>query len=331
MDRLVTETYVLVHSPLVGPYTWSRVADVLRRRGVEVVVPRLDNTTPGELTRHHAEQVRRSVEAAGVEGPVVLVGHSAAGALLPIIGDTLVHSVAAYVFVDTDVPRDRARHFDLMPPELAHRLRRLVEGGQLPAWHEWWDSDVTRQLLPDDATREAFIAELRPTPARLLEETLRLPPEWPDAPCAYLMLSRPYGGAAVRARRNGWAVEEMDVGHLHMLVEPDRVAEAVVRLADQARATARDLTRAEATDPVLAARRTAARLARTARAVGFSALVVAIVLFATALYWGLPRVLVVLTIASLVVACVALLPAIVVGYGVAAADRDDRDGRPRAR
>ena len=32
---------VLVHSPLVGPFSWSPVAEVLRRRGETVLVPDL--------------------------------------------------------------------------------------------------------------------------------------------------------------------------------------------------------------------------------------------------------------------------------------------------
>ena len=31
--------FVLIHSPLVGPLTWTLVADELQRKGIEVVVP----------------------------------------------------------------------------------------------------------------------------------------------------------------------------------------------------------------------------------------------------------------------------------------------------
>ncbi len=33
--------FVLLHSPLVGPLTWGPVADELRRRGIEAIVPAL--------------------------------------------------------------------------------------------------------------------------------------------------------------------------------------------------------------------------------------------------------------------------------------------------
>lgn len=35
----MSERFVLVHSPLVGPVTWSWVAEELRSRGQKVVVP----------------------------------------------------------------------------------------------------------------------------------------------------------------------------------------------------------------------------------------------------------------------------------------------------
>ncbi|MDQ1509256.1 MAG: hypothetical protein QOG50_1100 [Actinomycetota bacterium] len=74
--------FVLVASPFTGPFAWSRVADVLRRRGLRVTV-------------HGAD--------APVEPPVVLVGHRGAGSRLPAIANEL-GGVEHAVYVDALLP-----------------------------------------------------------------------------------------------------------------------------------------------------------------------------------------------------------------------------------
>lgn len=330
--------FVLVHSPLVGPLTWQLVADVLRRSGHEVTVPRLDNEAPAgtPLYRYHAERVRRSVEAHDPLAPVVLVGHSGAGPLLPLIGDTLVNDVAGYVFADAPLPRDRARRSDNAPAEFRRRLLARTEDGRVPPWGEWWRDDVLAALIPDEELRKVFVAELCPLPLQLFEEPIPLPPEWPDAPCAYLRLSSTYDAEAAAAARRGWDVVHFEAGHLHMLVDPDAVAEALTDLAQRFRSQAPVGARAgagsaEPVDPVAAARLRIARWVDLGRRVGFLALTVAVASFAVALYWGLPSLAVRTVIASLALAAVTLLPAIIVGYGVAAAEREERAREDRAR
>lgn len=78
-------------------------------------------------------------------------------------------------------------------------------------------------------------------------------------------------------------------------------------------------------DPVAVTRQRAARLARALQRVGYGALAVATVCLLVALATDLPAVLVSLVVAGLVVASITLLPAIILGYGVAAAEREDRE------
>lgn len=317
--------FVLVHSPLVGPLTWTLVADVLRRRGHTVVLPRLDNPndTPGTLFHHHAEQVRQAVEAHSRTAPVVLVGHSGAGALLPAAGDTLANETAGYVFVDAGLPRDRTSRLDDAPPQFAERLHRLAEGDRVPPWAEWWSDDVLAALIPDEDLRERFAAELEPIPLVLFEERISVPPAWPDAPCGYLLLSSAYEEEAARAARRGWEVVSLETGHLHMLVGPDAVADALEDVAR--RLVAAPAPRPD--DPIAVRRARIGGWVETGRRVGFTALAVAVLLFAVALYWDLPTLVVQAIVGCLALATVSLLPSMIVGYGLAAAEREDRRRR----
>jgi hypothetical protein len=53
---------------------------------------------------------------------------------------------------------------------------------------------------------------------------------WPDAPCGYIRVSSAYRQPCNEARRSGWAVAEIEAGHFHMLVNPQEVAELMLRV-----------------------------------------------------------------------------------------------------
>jgi hypothetical protein len=82
-------------------------------------------------------------------------------------------------------------------------------------------------------------------------------------------------------------------------------------------------------DPIAARRERIARVAALGRAVGYGALLVAIVAFFVGVVTDFPQWTVVTTIVALVAACVVLPVPIVVGYGVRAAAREDRRQDPR--
>lgn len=82
-------------------------------------------------------------------------------------------------------------------------------------------------------------------------------------------------------------------------------------------------------DPVLTRRRRIARWAELGQRVGYGLFGTAVVLFVVATLTDLPGGLVAAVVACLALGSVVLAPAIVVGYGVRAADREDREQRLR--
>jgi hypothetical protein len=78
------------------------------------------------------------------------------------------------------------------------------------------------------------------------------------------------------------------------------------------------------TDPIRARRQQVGRLAATARKAGWALFGLAIAAFVTGLMVGLSGVVVVITVASLALGSALLLPAIIIGFGVTAAEREDR-------
>ena len=80
-------------------------------------------------------------------------------------------------------------------------------------------------------------------------------------------------------------------------------------------------------DPVVAHRARLAVAVRIGKRVGYGALLVAIVAFAVGIATGFPRALVAVCIAGLVLSCIVLPVPIVMGYGIRAAERAERDQR----
>lgn len=224
--------FVLVHSPVVGPLSWRPVADYLERQGYRCVVPSLVPALHGEggLAAAIAERVREAVDASPVTGPMVLVGHSAAGAFLPVIGSRLGERVRAYLFVDARLPRRDASLDDEDGPEAVAGRREMAEDGWLPPWSQWFPADALRAALPDEERRQRFVAELPQIPLALFSETISFGESWPDAQCGYLRLSEFYKPLAREAAAAGWPVVEVDAQHLHLLVDAPEVAELLLEL-----------------------------------------------------------------------------------------------------
>jgi hypothetical protein len=227
-------TFVLVHSPLVGPFTWSLVADELRTCGVSVALPTLPEDRRAPYWRLHAEAV--AAQVSGIGDPLVLVGHSGVCPLLPAIGTAIDGTISAYVLVDGDLPLapgTGGSRIDLLraaSPALADELEALLAaGGSFPTWG---DEDL-RKEIPDQRLRARVVAEVRPQPRQFWTEPLPAIRGWPEAPCGYLELSPHYAAASAHARDQGWRYRHLRGGHFEMLVRPGDVADAILELAGE--------------------------------------------------------------------------------------------------
>jgi pimeloyl-ACP methyl ester carboxylesterase len=231
-DRERDAVFVLIHSPLVGPTTWSPVARELELRGREVVVPSLLGVADAAAPQwRHVPKALRATTA-GMLNPIVLVGHSGGGLLLPAIADGLTVEVAALVFVDSFLP-PAGGSLPLAPPGFIDKLRALATDGVLPRWSSWFGENALRELVPDERLRAALEAEMPRLPLSYFQASVPLPHGWDARPCAYLLFTaEPYGQSAADARGRGWPVAEIPgVQHLAMATEPIAVSNALLNLA----------------------------------------------------------------------------------------------------
>lgn len=225
-------TFVLVHSPLVGPSTWSLVADELGRQGLETIVPTLGNDNPAlPYWEQHATEVVEALKVISQDVPLILVGHSGAGPLLPAIQQLAKRNVAGYIFVDAGILLDGRSQLDLMAlesPEFAEQFREALQSGE--RFPTWSDEDL-QDVLPDETFRQRIVNELQPRALDYFNERMPVFEGWPDAPCGYLQFTSTYDVFAERARTEGWTFHRIEAGHFHMLVDPEVVTTVLLNFA----------------------------------------------------------------------------------------------------
>ncbi len=232
----------LIHSPLVGPFTWSLVALALRKQGWDVVVPTLSDNEDSPLPhwQQHAQQIADALTKLPTTRSILWVAHSGAGLRLPIYRLSVNNPVAGYIFVDAGIPKvgisdvgQGLSQLEWMACESAtgaHQLQQLLNQGDL---FPNWTDEMLREEVPNPTLRAVLIAELQPHGLRYFNEPLPVFEGWPDARCAYIHFSASYDEAAKTAKRFGWPVIQINGGHFHMIVNPLRVANAIVELADK--------------------------------------------------------------------------------------------------
>lgn len=218
---------MLIPSPLLGPATWESTARALERRGRPARVPSLQGVSRG-APPYWPAAVDAIVRSAAGE-PVLLVPHSNSGLFIPAVIDALADRVRGVVFVDAALPG--AGYF-------AQRdfLNALAGAdGLLPPWTSWWpDSDVA-ELFPNAAVRARVESEQARMPMAYYDHLPPAPDGWAVPPCAYIWFAEPYDTGAERATAHGWPTRHVPGNHLHMLVDPDAVAAAVLEIAGHLR------------------------------------------------------------------------------------------------
>jgi pimeloyl-ACP methyl ester carboxylesterase len=230
--------FALIHSPLVGPGTWAPVTRELETRGYHVIVPSLLGVAdaPAPQWRHCVEAGRGATQ--DTEAPLVLVGHSGAGLLLPAIADAVPNHITGLVFADAFLPPTTGST-ELLPRALLEQLRPLATEGVLPPWSTWFGEQGLRDLIPDARLRAALEREMPRLPLAYFETRVPQPAGWESRwRSGYLLFaSDPYRHCAAEARERGWPVVELrDTHHLALVTEPRAVTTALLDITAELQA-----------------------------------------------------------------------------------------------
>ena len=154
--------------------------------------------------------------------------HSNAGLYVAALAEA--HDVAGVVFIDALLPSEAPTTRTAEPPFRDFLESLADDQGVLPPWTRWWP-DVS-PLFPDPQVRAAVEAEQPRLPLGYFDAEVPTPSGWWSLPAAYLGFGDTYADEQADARHRGWPVETLRGLHLHQLVDPVAVTEALLRLEE---------------------------------------------------------------------------------------------------
>lgn len=205
------------------------MAAALGGGGEQVVVP---NLVAAARTGDPQQFVSAAVSAAGTDDEVVIVGHSGAGSLLPLIAKGLSARSRLMVFVDAVVPP--CEGIVCIGGHFLEDLGELASDGLLPPWSRWWGGGVLEALVPLEDRRLEVETELPTIPLAFYEASIEMPSGWCTTPAAYLLLSDAYRDDARTASALGWSVVERPGAHLDIVTQEAAIASILRDLAPDA-------------------------------------------------------------------------------------------------
>ncbi|WP_170560586.1 alpha/beta hydrolase [Ruegeria atlantica] len=234
------QTFVLVHGLWHGGWCWSRVAEILRKRGYRVETP--TNTGVGErshlLTKDitlatFVEDIVQHVHFEQLQD-VVLVGHSFGGATVTGVADRIANKIAKLIYLDGAILESGETWLGLLAPEIAKARSDMAQsssgGLTLPP-----AKPGAMGVIKDEDV--AFIKDrLTPHPFATMTTALRLDrPAGDGMDVHYIQCADPSyppaNLALVRAQQKNWPITQIATGHDAMVLAPLLVADELDRIA----------------------------------------------------------------------------------------------------
>jgi pimeloyl-ACP methyl ester carboxylesterase len=228
-------TIVLVHGAFADGSSWNRVIERLQHQGYSVIAPAVPLRGLAADSAYLASVVNQ------LDGPVLLVGHSYAGALITNAA-TDAANVVGLVFVAAFAPDTDERLGDVA----ATSKDSLLGTAQVQrAYPTGPGGETAPEFLVDPARfREVFAADLPAEQAAVLAATQRPvaaaafsdvsgPPAWKALPSWAVVATadKAAGSDVVRsmAQRAGAEIVEVDASHVVMVSQPQAVTELILK------------------------------------------------------------------------------------------------------
>jgi pimeloyl-ACP methyl ester carboxylesterase len=216
-------TVILVHGAFADGSSWNKVIANLHRKSIDVVAVQ----NPMSSLADDVAATDRAIEAA--KGPVVLVGHSWAGAVITQAGED--PKVKALVYIAALAPDTGMSANDLGKgaPLLPWQKAAIVSKDGFLTIPEKTVVSEFAQDLPKSQAR-ILAATQGPIAARAFDDKLSVA-AWRDKPSWYIvpkmdhMIAPDAERAMARAMKAH--ITEIDSSHVVMLSHPDKVAAVI--------------------------------------------------------------------------------------------------------
>ncbi len=223
MTAVAAVTVVLVHGAFADGSSWSKVVSRLQGKGIEVIAVQNPLTSLAD----DVTATRRAIAAA--PGPVVLVGHSWAGAVITQAGDD--PKVKALVYVAAFAPDAGMSVGDLgkgKPPSPGIQNAVVSPDGFMTISKKGFIANFAQDL--PEAEAAVLAVSQGPTAVRVFDDKLtvaawRLKPTWYVVARQDRMID-PDGERAMAHAMNA-TITELDASHAVLLSRPDEVTAVI--------------------------------------------------------------------------------------------------------
>jgi pimeloyl-ACP methyl ester carboxylesterase len=226
----VVKNVVLVHGAWADGSSWDKVIPLLEAKGLHVVAVQLSLTS---LDRDVATVTRA---LALQDGPVVLVGHSYAGAVISIAGNN--DKVSALVFVAAFAPDEGESVFSISqpyPPSPIGTELRPDSHGFLSVTPKGIIEDFAQDV--SEREKKLLVTTQGPTNVSCFSATLPVPAAWKTKPNWFAVAADdrvipPDLERAEAAAMNATTIT-LQSSHVAMLSHPKEVAELIEQAAEK--------------------------------------------------------------------------------------------------
>ena len=219
-------TVVMVHGAWADGSSWELVIRQLETQGFNVVAAPIPLTSLGDDAAALARTIART------EGPVILVGHAYAGAVIATTRDERVKALVYVAALAPDEGETVAQVFyrdesHLNAPQLAPDADGFI----------WMPDEGFAQAFAQNATPEQIAlcrAVQRPISVKSIQEVAPAP-AWKTKPAWYLLAeedrminprTQRFMAERMKARIRSYAVD-----HTPLLTAPDKVADIILEAA----------------------------------------------------------------------------------------------------
>ena len=230
MTDTKTPTVVLVHGAFADGSSWTGVIERLQAKGLTVVAP------ANPLRGISIDSAYTAAVLEQIDGPVLLVGHSYAGA---VISNAAPDNVVGLVFVCAFAPDDG----ETLGEVAATSKDAILGPVQVPQKYPSNGGEAVELTIDPAGLHDAFAADLSAEQAAVLAATQRPvaqlaftetngPPAWRRLPSWAIVASgdKAAGTDVTRsmAERAGATITELDGSHVIMVSQPQAVTDVIL-------------------------------------------------------------------------------------------------------
>jgi pimeloyl-ACP methyl ester carboxylesterase len=223
------KTVLLVHGAWADGSSWSKVIPLLEAKGLHVVAVQIPLTS-------FADDVAATQRALALEdGPVLLAGHSYAGAVITEAGND--PKVSGLVYVSAVAPDKGQSAFGLItsvPTPIDSELRPDKSG-----FLKLTPKGIAEDFAQDLSAKEIAVLTATQVPVSVAamkgEVTI---PAWKSKPSWYIIAANDRAISpdleAAQAKQIGATTTTVPSSHVIMLAQPSRVADVILDAASKA-------------------------------------------------------------------------------------------------